>query len=211
MTKREEALAKMKAYIETDGEYKGCIHIEDAYIIPGSKNFTGVEKRDRTNPKKIVNSEGNRNFSIEITREIAELISNYRLVDHPDKAFKVSVKLPDPNAEDQTERIFMTVKLKYNYDDKGNPWRNNPKIRQYSAKKATEKDETNVHTIDEVFIDKAEIIFAPGPYDVNGYTGLTAWLRKLNYKIKEDDMDSKWDMDYVTDDPTDIPEELPFD
>lgn len=211
MTKREEALSKMKCYIETEGEYRGCFHIEDAYIIPYSKNFTGVEKRDPNNPKKIVNSNGNRNFSIEITPEIADLISNFRLSNHPDKAFHVQVKMPAPDAEDQTPRIFMTVKLKYNYDDKGNAWRTNPKIRQYSSKGATDKTEENVHNIDEVYIDKSEIIFSPGPYDVNGNIGLTAWLRKLNYKIKEDDMDAKWDQDYVTDDPTDYIERNPFD
>ena len=206
MTKREEALKNMKVYVDPND---GLIHIENAYIV--SKNFAGIEKRNPNNPKQIVNSSGNRNFSIELNEEVANFISSFRLSDHPEKAFKVQVKLPKEDAEDQTPRIFMTVKLQYRFDDNGKPWKKNPKINQYSSKGKTVKDEKNVDSIDDVFIDKSEIAFAPGPYDVNGNIGLTAWLRKLNYKIKEDDMEARWDQDYVTDDPTDFDEEVPFD
>lgn len=193
----------VKAYVDE----RGRIHIENAVIC--SKNFSGVEKRNPKNPKQIVNSEGNRNFTLELNQEAADLIANYRLVDHPDKAFKVQVKVPGPDAEDQTPRIFMTVKVKYNYDEKGKPYWNNPKIKQYSSKGPTDKDESNVNTIDEVYIDKAELIFSPSPYDVNGNVGLSAYLTKMNYKIKEDDMDAKWEQDYITDTPDDY-EEVPF-
>lgn len=199
----ERDLEKVKAYVDSDG----LIHVENAIIK--SKNFAGDEIRDPNNPKKIVNSEGNRNFSLELNQEAADLISSYRLADYPDRGFKVQVRMPKPDAEDQTPRIFLTVKVKYRYDEKGRPYRRNPKIRQYSNNGVTEKDENTVATVDEVYIDKAEVTFSPYPYDVNGNIGLSAYLVQMNYKIKENDMNSKWDQDYMTDDPTDF-EEVPF-
>lgn len=210
---RERELEKVKAYVDNDG----MIHIENALIC--SKNFSGLEKRDPNNPKRIVNTAGNRNFSVELNQEAADLISNYRLVDHPDKAFKVQVKLPAKDAEDQTPRIFMSIKVRYDYyidENTGEkkPYRRNPKIRQYSSNGKTDKDESTVSTIDEVYIEKAELVFSPSPYDVEVQKGihnkgLSAYLRLLTYKIKENDIYAKWDQDYVTDDPTDY-EEAPF-
>ena len=200
---REQALTLEKVYVDE----RGFIHVDNAVIT--SKNFAGVEIRHPRNPKKIVNSEGNRNFSLELTQEAAELLSAYRVSNEPDKAFKVQVSVPDDDAEDQTPRIFLTVKLKYRYDDKGKPFRSNPKVRQYSKNGMTEKTEKNIDTVDEVYIEKADLIFSPYPYDVNGNIGLSAYLTQLNYKIKENDLNSKWDQDYITDSPEDFEEE-PF-
>lgn len=200
---REKELEMEKAYVDDEG----FIHIENVVIC--SKNFSGLEKRNPHNPKQIVNSDGNRNFSIMLSQEVADLLSNFRLVDHPDKAFKIQVKLPTDDSEEQTPKIFMTVKVKYRYDEKGRPYRSNPKIRQYSSKGASNKTEDNVGTIDDVYIERATIIFNPGPYDVNGNIGLTPWLIQMNYKIKENELDAKWDQDYMTDTPDDYEEE-PF-
>ena len=203
MATREE-LENVKAYVDE----RGKIHIDNALIV--SKNFAGAEKRNPLDPKEIVNTKGNRNFSIELNKDAADLISNFRLTEHPDKAYRVQVKLPKPDAEDQTPRIFMTVKVRYNYDSEGKPYRNNPKIRQYSSKGMTEKTEKNVDTIDEVYIEKADLVFSPYPWEKFGKVGLTAFLTQLNYKIKENEMNAKWDQDYSTDTPDDF-EEVPFD
>lgn len=204
MNKRD--VSQVNAYVDE----KGLIHIENAIIV--SKNFKGEEKRDPENPKRIVNTKGNRNFSMLLNEEAADLISNYRLVGEGDKKFKVSVKLPPEDAEDQTPSIYMSVKVSYKYDADGRPKWFNPVINQYSSKGKTEKTEKNVDSIDDVYIEKASLIFSAYPYDVNGKTGLSAYLRKMNYKIMEDEMDAKWDQTYITDDPTDmVDEEIPFD
>ena len=210
---REQDLEKMKAYITTDEYNRPIINIDNVIIC--SKNFSGIEKRDPKNPKKIVNTEGNRNFSIMITPEIADLISNFRLDAHPDKAYKVQVKMPDPEAEDQTPKIFLSIKVKYNYkiDPKTGekkPWRTNPDIKQYSSKGKSTKDESNVDSVDDVYIERAQLGFSPYPYEVNGNVGLSPYLSYLFYKIKENDIEAKWDQDYITDSPEDFIEEMPF-
>lgn len=195
----------VKVYVDD----KGLIHIDNAIIT--SKNFSGVEKRNPRNPKQVVNSKGNRNFSIILNEAGADLLSNYRIKGEGEKAFKIQVKLPAPDAEDQTPKIYMSIKVSYHYDQDGKGMWFNPDINQYSSKGKTKKTEKNVDSIDDVYIDKADLIFSARPYDVNGKVGLAADLRKLNYLIKEDDLDSKWDQTYTTDDPTDMVEEMPFD
>lgn len=195
----------VKVYVDD----KGLIHVDNAIIT--SKNFSGVEKRNPHNPKQVVNSKGNRNFSIILNEEAADLLSNYRIKGEDDKKFKIQVKLPTADAEDQTPKIYMSIKVSYHYDQDGKPMWFNPTINQYSSKGKTEKTEKNVDSIDDVYIDKADLVFSARPYDVNGKVGLAADLRKLNYLIKEDDLDAKWDQTYLTDDPTDMVEEMPFD
>lgn len=212
---REKELALEKAYIKV---VRGKIYICIDNAVICSKNFSGVEKRNPYDPKEVVNSEGNRNFSIMLNQEAADLISNFRLDDHPDKAFTVSVKVPPEGSEDPTPKIFMSIKVsyKYNIDQKGNkrPWSTNPIISQYSSKGRTEKDESNVDGIDDVYIERADLIFTPGPYSIKatGKKGLTAYLSQLNYKILENELNAKWDQDYSTDGPEEFEqfEEVPF-
>ena len=211
---RELELAKEKVHITTE-RGKVYIHIDNAVIT--SKNFRGLEKRHPEDPSRIVNSEGNRNFSVELSTEVADVISNFRLEGFDEFPFTVSVKIPKKDAEDQTPRIFMALKVsyKYNIDQKGNkmPWSTNPEINQWSSSGRTDITEETVGQIDSVYIEKADLIFTAGRPYTNPMTGkksLPAYLSQLNYKIKENELNAKWEQDYVTDGPEEF-EGVPFD
>lgn len=208
---RELELAKEKLRIEKKGG-KIYFHLDNAVIT--SKNFTGVEKRHPDDPSRIVNSEGNRNFSVEFSQEIADTIANFRLEGYDDFPFNVSVKMPKPDDEDQNPRIFMALKVnyKYNIDQKGRklPWSTNPEINQWSSSGRTDITEENVNQIDSVYIEKADLIFTHGKPYTNPMTGkksLPAYLSQLNYKIKENELNAKWEQDYITDGPEEFEEE----
>lgn len=150
-------------------EYKRIIRrFED---VPGSalrfRNFAGK-------PGKY-NAEGNKNFCIMIDPEIADEMSaegwNIRWLNPKDPADEPAPYLP--------------VKVVF---DKGRP----PKVVQVTKRGKTTLDAKTVNNLDWAEIESADIAINGSPYNVNGKSGISAYLKTMFAIISEDDFEDKY-------------------
>ena len=172
-------VSKVKVYMDD----KGFVHVDNAIII--SKNFSGNEKFDKDG--QIVNAKGERNFRIALNDEAGQFLSNLGL----------NVKVTPPRDGDGEPLIALQIKVSYKFNDS-----RRPVIKKYTKKKFDIMDESNVHEIDNNYIEDADLVFRPNPWSVRGASGVSAYLRKLNFMIAEDDFDAKWDS-MLEDEPSD--------
>lgn len=185
ITSGDEKLKKEKVHIDNWGN----IVIENAVII--NKNFKGEERR-HPETGKIVNSKGATNFCVALNEEVADFLSEFRLPGDPERALNVQVKPPkdkNGNIIEGDPLIFLQVKVNYP-DAYPNLW---PEIKMFSSKKDRKMTKEDIHEIDGLFINNADVKFRPRAYTMdNGRIGLSATLKKLNFDIVEDDFDAKW-------------------
>ena len=185
ITSGDEKLKKEKVHIDNWGN----IVIENAVII--NKNFKGEERR-HPETGKIVNSKGATNFCVALNEEVADFLSEFRLSGDPERALNVQVKPPkdkNGNIIEGDPLIFLQVKVNYP-DAYPNLW---PEIKMFSSKKDRKMTKEDIHEIDGLFINNADVKFRPRAYTMdNGRIGLSATLKKLNFDIVEDDFDAKW-------------------
>lgn len=172
-------VSKVKVYMDE----RGFVHVDNAIII--SKNFSGAERFDKDG--QVVNSKGERNFRIALNDEAGQFLSNLGL----------NVRATPPKDGEGEPLIALQIKVSYKFNDSRRPI-----IKKYTKKKFEIMDENNVSEIDSTYIEDADLVFRPNPWTVRGNSGITAWLRKLNYKIAEDDFDAKWDS-MLEDEPSD--------
>ena len=185
ITSGDEKLKNEKVHIDNWGN----IVIENAVII--NKNFKGEERR-HPETGKIVNSKGSTNFCVALNEEVADFLSEFRLSGDPERALNVQVKPPkdkNGNIIEGDPLIFLQVKVNYP-DAYPNLW---PEIKMFSSKKDRKMTKEDIHEIDGLFINNADVKFRPRAYTMdNGRIGLSATLKKLNFDIVEDDFDAKW-------------------
>lgn len=185
VTSRSEQLKNEKAHVDKWGN----IIIENAVII--NKNFKGEERR-HPETKKIVNSKGATNFCVALNEEVADFLSEFRLSNDPERSFNVQVrpsKDRDGNIIEGDPLIFIQVKVNYP-EAYPNLW---PEIKMFSSKKERKMTKEDIHEIDGIYINNADVKIKPRPYTMDdGRIGLSALLKKLNFDIVEDDFDAKW-------------------
>lgn len=163
---------------EVNGRTK--IVIEDAHFPSdwNSRNFSGEEKTSKTTGK-IVNREGQRNFNIII----------------PDEQFAQdmlndgwNVQYWEPRKEGQIPYYYLQIKVNIN-----SKWP--PKIIVKSDKATLHITEDNINQLDRDEFDYIDISFQPSHYDVNGKTGISAYLTDFYGKLHVDDWKKKWEDD----------------
>lgn len=185
ITSGDERLKDEKVHVDKWGN----IVIENAVII--NKNFKGEERRDK-NTGRIVNSKGSTNFCVALNEEVADFLSDFRIIGDPERSLNIQVKPPkdkDGNIIEGDPLIFMQVKVNYP-DAYPNLW---PEIKMFTSKKMKKMNKEDISEIDGVFINNASVKFKPRAYTMdNGRIGLSATLKKLNFDIVEDDFDAKW-------------------
>lgn len=135
------------------------ISIDGATI--GFRNFSGKEGK--------FNTEGNRNFSVFLTSELAhELLQD-----------GWNVRWLTPKNEDEEPQGILQVKVGYgNYP---------PKIVLVGKGNAlTAVSEETVHILDWAEIAHVDLIIRPYEYDVNGKQGIKAYLKTMYVVIAPD-------------------------
>ena len=142
--------------------------IENATII--FRNFVGKQSR--------FNKEGDRNFAVLLDDDTA----------HKMEEDDWNVKWLQPREDDDPEatpQAFLPVKLKY---DAGRP----PRVVMITSRGRTNLGEEEVETLDWVNITNVDLIFRPYSWDVNGKTGIAAYLQSMYVTIEEDYLEKKY-------------------
>lgn len=157
-------------------ERNNKLALDNARII--FKNFTGKDDK--------FGREGDRSFSIIIEDDaLAEQLANDGW----------NVKPLTPRDPDEKVNHFIKVKISF----KVRP----PKIWLLTNHKRTLLDEDTIATLQYARIENADVVVSPWRWEVNGKTGIAAYLETLYVKIEDDPFADKY-ADYESSD------EVPF-
>ena len=157
-------------------ERNNKLAIDNARII--FKNFTGKDDK--------FGREGDRSLSIVIEDDaLAEQLANDGW----------NVKPLTPRDPDEKVNHFIKVKISF----KVRP----PKIWLLTNHKRTLLDEDTIATLQYARIENADVVVSPWRWEVNGKTGIAAYLETLYVKIEDDPFADKY-ADYESSD------EMPF-
>ena len=130
------------------------------------KNFSG--KPGDFNPA------GNRNFCVALDPDIAEQL----------REDGWNVKQSKSKEEGLPPLLYLPVTVRFsNYP---------PKIVMITSHGKTKIDEDEVNTLDWADIKNADVVINPYQYEVNGRSGVKAYLKALYITIEEDEFESKY-------------------
>lgn len=131
------------------------------------KNFAGKEGQ--------YNREGDRNFAV--------------LIDDADiekqlKRDGWNVKYLKPRDEDDIDQPYLQVTVGY----KGRP----PRIVMINSRGRVDLDEETVEMLDWMEFENVDLIINPYQWEVNGKSGVKAYLKTMFVTILEDDLERKY-------------------
>lgn len=140
--------------------------LEDVRII--FRNFSGAENR--------YNRKGDRNFSVVLTKELADQLAQ----------LGYNVKTRPPREEGDEPLIHLAVKVKFS--ENGRP----PRVVLISSSGRRNLDEDSIGILDWADIQTVDMIIRPFQWELNGDTGITAYLNAIYVTIREDDLERKY-------------------
>lgn len=138
--------------------------VEDAQII--FRNFSGKEGQ--------YNREGDRNFAVILDPAVAKEMAKDGW----------NVKELAPRGEDDEPTPYISVAVNFSNQP--------PRVVMLTSTSRTNLDEGSVGTLDWVDIRQADLIANAYEWNVNGKSGIKAYLKTLFVTIEEDDLERKY-------------------
>lgn len=141
------------------------------------ENITIVLRNFEGRPSQF-NKPGTRNFGVLLDPSVAEAMMNdgWNI-----KHFKVRDEDPD----DTVPQAWLPVEVAY---DKGRP----PRIIMLTETERKNLNEHTVELLDGVDIKNVDIIVNPSFWELNGRSGVKAYLQTMYITIEEDELDRKY-------------------
>lgn len=149
------------------------IILEDVRIA--FRNFAGKESK--------YNAKGRRNFVVFLDPDLAE-----KLYDDG-----WNIKTLKPRDDEEEPQAYMQVAVNYEHIP--------PRIVLISNGQQTILDEESIDILDWAEIDTIDLIIRPYEWDVNGKTGVKAYVKTMYVTLEDDPLSAKyWQPDREEDD-----------
>jgi hypothetical protein len=132
------------------------------------RNFSGKEGK--------YNREGDRNFAVLLDDKTAHAMA--------EDNWNVKWLKPREDDEDETQQAYLPISVNF----KGRP----PRIVLVTSRGRTNLDERSVEMLDWADIINVDLIVRPYEWDVNGKTGIKAYLQSIYVTIREDPLEQKY-------------------